>query len=84
MHEGLPVAGGDLQRLKAIFDSPGQGKSNSPGTILSMSDYHHTVIDAIVRDVGPLSRRVRVAVDSANAVPGPFMVELCDKQGSTW
>ena len=81
MHEGLPVAGGDLQRLKAIFESPSQGKSNSPGTILCKSDYHHTVIDAIVQDVGPLARRVRVAVDSANAVPGPFMVELCDKLG---
>ena len=81
VHEGLPVAGEDLQRLKAVFDSPGQGKANSPGTIISMSDYHHTVIDAIVQDVGPLARRVRVAVDSANAVPGPFMVELCDKLG---
>ena len=46
-----------------------------------MSEYHHTVIDAIVQDVGPLARRVSVAVDSANAVPGPFIMELCDKLG---
>ena len=81
VHKGLPVAGEDLQRLKAIYESPDQGKANSPGTILSMSEYHHTVIDAIVQDVGPLARRVSVAVDSANAVPGPFMMELCDKLG---
>ncbi len=81
VHEGLPVAGEDLQRLKAVFDSPGQGKANSSGAIISKSEYHHSVIDAIVQDVGPLARRVKVAVDSANAVPGPFMVELCDKLG---
>ena len=79
--EGLPLAGKGLQGLKEVFDSPGKPVAKIPGSVIDMTEYHHSVIDTIVGDVGPLPRRVRVAIDSANAVAGPFIMELCAKLG---
>ena len=43
--------------------------------------YVNSVIEEIVKDIGPIDRRIVVSVDAANAVPGPYIVDLFEKLG---
>ena len=74
----LPLAGEEIQELKAVFL---EGKfCEGSGEIVDtphMDDY----IDAIIESTGPMARKVKVAVDGGNAVPGPFLAQLLDAMG---
>ena len=75
----LPMAGEELQELKATFDS-GNFHSGS-GTITEMPEFEQQVLQTIVENAGMPQRSIRVAIDCGNAVPGPLTVSLMQKLG---
>ena len=75
----LPMAGEELQELKETFDS---GDFNmGSGVVIEMKDFENQVIDTIVENAGKPKRKIRVAIDCGNAVPGPLTVRLMEKLG---
>ena len=75
----LPMAGVELQELKATFDS-GNFHSGS-GTITEMPEFEQQVLQTIVENAGMPKRSTRIAIDCGNAVPGPLTVSLMQKLG---
>jgi len=75
----LPMAGEELQELKATFDS-GEFKEGS-GSVTELPDFQYQVLDTIVENSGKPQRPIRLAVDCGNAVPGPLTVELMSRLG---
>ena len=75
----LPMAGEELQELKATFDS-GDFHSGS-GTITEMPEFEQQVLQTIVENAGMPQRSIRIAIDCGNAVPGPLTVSLMQKLG---
>jgi len=81
VHSGLPLAGRDLQDLKAVFDSMSEEEGGLYGALIDGTGYVNSVIEEIVKDIGPIDRKIVVSVDAANAVPGPYIVDLFEKLG---
>ena len=75
----LPMAGEELQELKATFDS-GEFHSGS-GTIAEMPEFEEQVLQTIVENAGMPQRAIRIAIDCGNAVPGPLTISLMQKLG---
>ena len=75
----LPMAGEELQELKATFDA-GDFHSGS-GTITEMPEFEQQVLQTIVENAGMPQRSIRIAIDCGNAVPGPLTVSLMQKLG---
>ena len=70
----LPMAGEELQDLKATFDA-GEFRSGS-GSITEMPSFEEQVVETIVENAGKPQRSIRIAIDCGNAVPGPLTVKL--------
>ncbi len=75
----LPMAGEELQELKATFDT-GDFHSGS-GTITEMEEFEEQVLQTISENAGVPQRSIRIAIDCGNAVPGPLTVSLMQKLG---
>ena len=75
----LPMAGEELQELKATFDA-GDFHSGS-GTITEMPEFEEQVLQTILENAGVPKRSIRIAIDCGNAVPGPLTVSLMQKLG---
>ncbi len=75
----LPMAGEELQELKATFDT-GDFHSGS-GTITEMPEFEEQVLQTILENAGMPQRSIRIAIDCGNAVPGPLTVSLMEKLG---
>jgi len=75
----LPMAGEELQELKATFDA-GEFHSGS-GTITEVPEFEEQVLLTILENAGMPQRSIRVAIDCGNAVPGPLTVSLMQKLG---
>lgn len=75
----LPMAGEELQELKATFDA-GDFHSGS-GTITEMPEFEEQVLQTILENAGMPQRSIRIAIDCGNAVPGPLTVSLMQKLG---
>ncbi|MED5231355.1 MAG: phosphomannomutase/phosphoglucomutase [Candidatus Thermoplasmatota archaeon] len=75
----LPMAGKELQELKATFDS-GDFRRGS-GTITAMPEFEEQVLQIIVENAGMPQRPIRIAIDCGNAVPGPLTVSLMQRLG---
>ena len=75
----LPMAGEELQELKATFDT-GDFHSGS-GTITEMQEFEEQVLQTISENAGVPQRSIRIAIDCGNAVPGPLTVSLMQKLG---
>ena len=75
----LPMAGEELQELKATFDA-GDFHSGS-GTITEMPEFEQQVLQTILENAGMPQRSIRIAIDCGNAVPGPLTVSLMQKLG---
>ena len=73
------MAGDEIQALRAVFETgnfrTGEGKHIDAGDFLS------TYMSDVIENAGLPARTVKVVIDCANAVPGPFMVDLCDELG---
>ena len=75
----LPMAGEELQELKATFDA---GNFHSGfGTITEMPEFEEQVLQTILENAGMPQRSIRIAIDCGNAVPGPLTVSLMQKLG---
>ena len=73
----LPMAGEELQELKATFDA-GEFHSGS-GTITEMPEFEEQVLQTVMENAGMPQRTIRIAIDCGNAVPGPLTVSLMQK-----
>ena len=73
----LPMAGEELQELKATFDA-GEFHSGS-GTITEMPEFEELVLQTVMENAGMPQRTIRIAIDCGNAVPGPLTVSLMQK-----
>ena len=75
----LPLAGEEIQELKEVFLT---GKfKDGVGEVID-TPHEDKYLEAIIESTGNLARRVKVAVDCGNAVPGPAMVKLLDMIGA--
>ena len=75
----LPMAGEELQELKATFDAgvfrSGSGSSNE------VPDFEESYLKIIVENAGKPLRPMRIAIDCGNAVPGPLALRLMEQLG---
>ena len=77
------MAGAEIQDLRAVFESGNFRKSDASGSHIILDDFTNQHLEAVVSATGDISRPVNAVIDSANAVPGPFMVALAEMLGST-
>ena len=76
----LPVAGDEIQDLRRTMESGNfrMGK----GSIVPMGKFQDSYLDVIVSNAGKPKRRIKVALDCGNAVPGPLAVEALERIGA--
>ncbi|MEC7588919.1 MAG: phosphomannomutase/phosphoglucomutase, partial [Candidatus Thermoplasmatota archaeon] len=74
----LPLAGEEIKELKQVFLDG--DFVNGEGEVID-SPHMDNYLQAIVNSTGKLARPVKLAVDCANAVPGPAMSKLLDMLG---
>ncbi len=71
------MAGDEIQDLRAVFE---QGDFRSgEGEVLTNADFLEDYIENVIVKSGTPVRPVKVVIDAANAVPGPFMLDLCQR-----
>ena len=75
----LPMAGEELQELKQTFDN-GDFK-NGNGIIKNLADFENKYLETVVRNSGIPQRKMKIAIDCGNAVPGPLTIKLMEKLG---
>lgn len=77
------MAGKEIQDLKEAFD---QGEFIIPenqGNHIILEDFVNGHLDSVMVATGTINRPVHVVIDAANAVPGPFLVSMAEKLGTT-
>jgi phosphomannomutase/phosphoglucomutase len=77
----LPLAGEGIQELKQVFLA-GEFQSGE-GEIIE-TPHEDAWLNDILSSAGELARPVHVAIDCANAVAGPFMVDLLEEMGADY
>ena len=75
----LPMAGKELQELKETFDNNIFKQGN--GSIKKMLDFENEYLKIIVENAGVPKRKMKIAIDCGNAVPGPLTIKLMEKLG---
>jgi phosphomannomutase/phosphoglucomutase len=75
----LPMAGNELQELKETFDK-GDFKDGN-GIIKNLPNFENEYLETIVRNAGMPQRKMKIAIDCGNAVPGPLTIRLMEKLG---
>ena len=75
----LPMAGKELQELKDTFDNNIFKQGN--GSIKKMPDFENEYLGIIVENAGVPKRKMKIAIDCGNAVPGPLTIKLMEKLG---
>ena len=73
------MAGDEIQALRAVFEA-GEFRSGE-GQHIDAGDFLPDYMADVINKAGQPARSVKVAIDCANAVPGPFMVDLCNQLG---
>ena len=66
-----------------VFEDGNFRKANDVGNHILLDDFTNQHLSAVISAAGKISRPVNAVIDSANAVPGPFMVTLAEMLGST-
>ena len=64
----LPMAGQELQELKKTFDDNLFKQGN--GVVKDFSHFEDQYLDTIVSNAGKPRRKIKIAIDCGNAVPG--------------
>jgi len=77
----LPLAGEGIQELKEVF-LKGDFQSGE-GEIID-TPHEDDWLNDIIASAGTLARPVNVSIDCANAVAGPFMVDLLEELGADY
>ena len=75
----LPMAGEELQELKKTFDNNVFKEGN--GSVKDFSDFENQYLETIVSNAGKPQRKMKIAIDCGNAVPGPLTIRLMEKLG---
>ena len=75
----LPMAGEELQELKETFDNNIFKEGN--GSIEKMPNFEDEYLRIIVENAGVPKRKMKIAIDCGNAVPGPLTIKLMEKLG---
>jgi phosphomannomutase/phosphoglucomutase len=73
----LPMAGEELQELKKTFDDNLFKQGN--GVVKDFSHFENQYLDTIVSNAGIPRRKIKIAIDCGNAVPGPLTITLMEK-----
>ena len=73
----LPMAGQELQELKKTFDDNLFKQGN--GVVKDFSHFENQYLDTIVSNAGIPRRKIKIAIDCGNAVPGPLTITLMEK-----
>ena len=73
----LPMAGQELQDLKKTFDDNLFEQGN--GIVEDFSHFENQYLDTIVSNAGKPRRKMKIAIDCGNAVPGPLTIKLMKK-----
>ena len=73
----LPMAGQELQELKKTFDN--NVFKQGTGIVKDYSQYENKYLDTIVSNAGIPRRKIKIAIDCGNAVPGPLTIKLMEK-----
>jgi len=78
-HGKLPIAGDELQELKATFDA---GEFNvGEGVLREVGGFEDHYIRTVVENAGKPARPVKIVVDCGNAVPGPLAIRVMEALG---
>jgi len=75
----LPMAGEELQELRETMERGGFRRGH--GNIFEAHQFQDDYIETVVSNVGKPSRKIRVAIDCGNAVPGPLAVCVLERIG---
>ncbi len=75
----LPMAGQELQELKNTFDN--NVFRDGKGVVKDFSDFENQYLETIVSNAGIPKRKMKIAIDCGNAVPGPLTIRLMEKLG---
>jgi phosphomannomutase/phosphoglucomutase len=75
----LPMAGKELQELKETFDNNSFKEGN--GTTKKMPNFEEDYLQTIIENAGLPQRKMKIAIDCGNAVPGPLTIKLMEKLG---
>tara|TARA_B100000900_G_scaffold164859_1_gene139924 strand:- start:4119 stop:5507 length:1389 start_codon:yes stop_codon:yes gene_type:complete len=75
----LPMAGEELQNLRKTFDK--NKFKRGKGVVKDYSDFENQYLDTIVSNAGIPQRKMKIAIDCGNAVPGPLTVRLMEMLG---
>ena len=73
------MAGDEIQALRDVFET-GDFRSGD-GQHIDAGDFLTDYVADVLEKSGQPARSVKVAIDCANAVAGPFMVDLCNQLG---
>jgi|TARA_A200000159_G_scaffold15305_1_gene12664 phosphomannomutase/phosphoglucomutase len=73
------MAGEELQELKKTFDNNVFKEGN--GSVKDFSDFENQYLETIVSNAGKPQRKMKIAIDCGNAVPGPLTIRLMEKLG---
>ncbi|MBA45148.1 MAG: phosphomannomutase [Euryarchaeota archaeon] len=77
------MAGKEIQDLREMFE---KGEFVSPENIgdhIILEDFVDRHLESVMTATGTIARPVNVVIDAANAVPGPFLVAMSEKLGTT-
>ena len=77
------MAGKEIQDLKEIFNQGEFIIPESQGNHIILEDFVNGHLDSVMVATGTIARPVNVVIDAANAVPGPFLVSMAEKLGTT-
>ena len=78
-HGKLPIAGDELQELKATFDA---GEfTEGEGVHREVGGFENHYIRTVVDNAGKPGRPVKIVVDCGNAVPGPLAMRVMEALG---
>lgn len=75
----LPMAGQELQELKDTFDKNNFKEGN--GSVKKVPNFENDYLQTIVENAGIPQRKIKIAIDCGNAVPGPLAIKLMKKLG---
>ena len=75
----LPMAGKELQELKETFDNNSFNEGN--GTTKKMPNFEEDYLQTIIENAGLPQRKMKIAIDCGNAVPGPLTTKLMQRLG---
>ena len=75
----LPMAGEELQELRETME---RGDFiEGTGKLIDAQEFQRQYIERVIENVGKPGRKIRVAIDCGNAVPGPLAITVLESIG---